>query len=314
MHEQVTPNRRRIDFTTIVLLTLPPLIWAGNAVIGRAVRTAVPPFHLNFLRWAFAGLALLPFVAGELKGIWPVLKKTWKDTFLLGFLGVTCYNSFQYLALTTTSPINTSLIGSSGPVFSLLLGVLLFGERVRRGQVAGAAISLVGVAWVMVRGEPGRLASIDFERGDLYMLLATMCWALYTWLVRRKRPAMPMGVLLFVQICFGLVAALPPLLYESATSSIVINVDWHLVLVVAYISLMASLFAYFCWDKGVARAGAQLPMFFQNLSPVFAALIATLTIGEIPHAFHVVGLVFILTGIVLASHSGKQVRATPARL
>ena len=173
----------------------------------------------------------------------------------MGFLGVTCYNSLQYLALTTTSPINTSLIASSGPVFSLLLGVLLFGERVSGGQVAGAAISLLGVAWVMVHGEPSRLASIDLERGDLYMLLATMCWALYTWLVRRKRPDMPMGVLLFVQICFGLIAAVPPLLYESATSSIVVNVDWHLVAVVAYISLMASLVAYFCWDKGVAPRG-----------------------------------------------------------
>jgi drug/metabolite transporter (DMT)-like permease len=299
--ESVTPNRRRTDFTTIVLLTLPPLIWAGNAVIGRAARTSVPPFHLNFLRWAFAALALLPFVAGELKGLWPVLKKTWKEVFLMGFLGMTCYNSFQYLALTTTSPINTSLIGSSGPVFSLLLGVLLFGERVRAAQVLGAAISLVGVAWVMMRGDPGRLAGIDFERGDVYMLLATMCWALYTWLVRRKRPAMPMAALLFVQICFGLIAALPPLLYESATTNIVINVDWHLVAVVAYISLVASLLAYFCWDKGVARAGAQLPMFFQNLSPVFAALIASVTIGELPHAFHLVGLVFILAGIVLAS-------------
>jgi drug/metabolite transporter (DMT)-like permease len=310
--ESVTPNRRRIDFTTIVLLTLPPLIWAGNAVIGRAARTAVPPFHLNFLRWAFAGLALLPFVARELRGIWPVLKKTWKEAFLMGLLGVTCYNSLQYLALTTTSPINTSLIASSGPVFSLLLGVLLFGERVRGGQVAGAAISLLGVAWVMVHGEPTRLASIDFERGDVYMLLATMCWALYTWLVRRKRPDMPMGVLLFVQICFGLIAAVPPLLYENATSSMVVKLDWHLVAVVAYISLMASLFAYFCWDEGVARAGAQLPMFFQNLSPVFAALIATLTIGESPRAFHVVGLAFILAGIVLASRAAKKVRPMTA--
>ncbi len=309
--ESVTPNRRRIDFTTIVLLTLPPLIWAGNAVIGRAARSSVPPFHLNFLRWAFAGLALLPFVAGELKGLWPVLKRTWKETFMMGFLGMTCYNSFQYLALTTTSPINTSLIGSSGPVFSLLLGVLLFGERVRGAQVAGAAISLVGVAWVMMRGDPTRLADIDFERGDLYMLLATLCWALYTWLVRRKRPAMPMGALLLVQICFGLIAAVPPLLYESATTSIVITLDWHLVAVVAYISLVASLFAYFCWDKGVARAGAQLPMFFQNLSPVFAALIASVTIGELPHAFHVIGLAFILAGIVLASRpaNGQAVAA-----
>jgi drug/metabolite transporter (DMT)-like permease len=297
---------RRVDLTTIVLLTLPPLIWAGNAVIGHAARDAVPPFHLNFLRWLFAGLALFPFVVRDVKKHWPTLRASWLAVLGMGFFGVTCYNSFQYLALTTTSPINTSLIGASGPVFSLLLGALLFGAVVNAAQVLGAVISLVGVVAVMMRGDPARLLAIDFERGDLYMLFATLCWALYTWLVRRNRPDVPMATLLFAQIVAGLLCASPGVIYESVTTTHAVVIDGRLIAIVAYISLMASLFSYFCWDKGIARAGAELPMFFNNLIPVFAALISVVALGEAPQIYHGVGLLLILLGIVLASRSRRD--------
>jgi drug/metabolite transporter (DMT)-like permease len=295
-----------VSWTTVLLLTLPPLIWAGNAVIGRAARTEVPPFHLNFLRWSFAGLALLPFVANDLKAAWPQVRKSLAALMLMSFFGVTCYNSFQYLALTTTTPINTSLIGSSGPVFSLLLGVLFFGQKLKAGQVLGAIISLVGVAFVMLRGDIGRLASIAFERGDLYMLVATLFWAAYTWLVRTRRPELSMSMLLFAQIVFGLLWALPAVLFESATTTVAVSIDLKLVAIIAYISLMASLFAYFCWDRGVSRAGAALPMFFNNLTPVFAGLISTVALNEAPQPYHAVGLVLILAGIVLASRNSVR--------
>ncbi len=295
--------RRGIDWTTVVLLTLPPLIWAGNAVIGRAARTVIPPFHLNFLRWTFAGLALFPFVVKDLKAAWPAVRAGLPAILLMSFCGVTCYNSFQYLALTTTTPINTSLIGSSGPVFSLLLGVAFFRQKLMAQQVIGALISLAGVALVMLHGELARLAGIDLERGDLYMLLATLLWAAYTWLVRVKRPELSMAMLLFVQIVFGLMWALPALLYESATTTVTVTIDAKLCAIIAYISLMASLFGYFCWDRGVSRAGAELPMFFNNLTPLFAALISAAVLKEVPHAYHAVGLLLILAGIVLASRS-----------
>jgi drug/metabolite transporter (DMT)-like permease len=291
----------RIDLETLVLLTLPPLIWAGNAVIGRAARSVVGPFHLNFLRWAVAGLVLVPFVARDLRRFWPQLRPSLGWIALMGFLGVTCYNSLQYLALRTSSPINTTLIGSSGPVFTLMLGALFFHERIRALQVVGAVVSLAGVAWVIAHGDLSRLRALDLDRGDLCMLLATLGWSGYTWLVRQRRPKAPIGALLMIQIVFGLVFAAPLLLYESAAGLALPPVSWQLAAMVAYIAIFASLMAYFCWDRGVARSGALLPMFFFNLTPVFAALMASAALGEEPHGFHAVGLTLILAGIVCAS-------------
>jgi drug/metabolite transporter (DMT)-like permease len=52
--------QRRLTLSTALLLTVPPLLWAGNAIVGRLVRDAVPPMTLNLLRWFLALLILLP--------------------------------------------------------------------------------------------------------------------------------------------------------------------------------------------------------------------------------------------------------------
>ena len=295
----------RLDLIAVVLLTLPPLLWAGNAVVGRVARDSIAPFHLNFLRWLVAAILLFPFVARDLPKSWPALRAVWPWVLLMGLLGVGTYNALQYLALTTSTPINTSLIASSGPIFSLVLGALLFAERVTTSQIAGAAVSLLGVLWVMVHGDIARARAIDLDIGDLYMLLATLSWAVYTWVVRKRRPKVTMAVLLFAQIVSGLMLALPLAAFESIRPAHPLVIDLKTMAMVGYIATCASLIAYFCWDRGVARVGAQLPMFFQNLTPVFAALISSVALHETPELYHLVGLGLILLGIVLASRRAR---------
>src|SRR5215468_2051493 len=102
----------RLSPSTILLLTIPPMLWAGNAVVGRLVAPLVPPQALNFLRWAGAFLLLLPFG-------WPLLRPTspiWprmRRYAVLGLLGIGCYNALQYLAVRTSTPINVTLVASS---------------------------------------------------------------------------------------------------------------------------------------------------------------------------------------------------------
>ncbi|MBA2674181.1 DMT family transporter, partial [Ramlibacter sp.] len=134
----------RLTPATAALLTVPPLLWAGNAVVGRLVNGLVPPITLNFLRWALAFLLLLPFAAQVLRpgsALWT----HWRRYTLLGLLGVGCYNALQYLALTTSTPLNVTLVAASVPVWMLALGALFFGQRVSGRQVVGALMSIVGV-------------------------------------------------------------------------------------------------------------------------------------------------------------------------
>jgi drug/metabolite transporter (DMT)-like permease len=290
----------KLDARTAALLMLPPLFWAGNAVVGRALVGLVPPLALSFLRWALAGVILTAFVWRGVREHWPALRARWRDILLMGVLGVGAYNTFQYLALQTSTPINVTLIAASSPVFALAVGALFFRERVRAGQWAGAAVSIAGVLWVLARGDAGRLASLAIAPGDLYMLVANLTWTYYTWLLRTRRPDMPLGPLLAAQIAVGALAVAPLAATEAALGA---RIVWTPATFagLAYIAVLPSIVAYYCWDRGVAHAGAVIPVYFANLTPLFAALLSTVLLAEAPHLYHGVGLVLILAGIHLAS-------------
>ena len=150
MQHKLTPG-------TTLLLMVPPLLWAGNAVVGRVVHELISPRTLNFLRWVLAFFILLPLAHQVLRPdslLWP----NWRRFALLGLLGVGCYNALQYLALQTSTPLNTTLVGSSAPIWMLGVGWLFFGQGVARRQMLGALLSILGVLVVLSRGELAQLA------------------------------------------------------------------------------------------------------------------------------------------------------------
>ena len=146
-----------LSVRTAVLLTLPPLLWAGNAVVGRLAVGSVPPLTLNFLRWTLAALLLLPLGWRVLREPRDILAR-WPHLMLLGLLGVGTYNAMQYLALVTSTPINVTLIAASLPVWMLAVGTVFYGEHPTRRQGLGAALSVAGVLLVIARGDPSALA------------------------------------------------------------------------------------------------------------------------------------------------------------
>ncbi|MGB4926109.1 MAG: DMT family transporter, partial [Giesbergeria sp.] len=174
--------QEKLGGRTAALLVIPPLLWAGNAVVGRMVHDLVPPLTLNFLRWLLAFALLLPLAHQVLRrdsGLW----SHWRRYALLGLLGIGLYNAFQYMALQTSMPINVTLVGSSMPVWMLAVGALFFGTRISQRQLIGALLSMTGVLLVLSRGEWSALLALRLVPGDVFMLLATICWAFYSWLL-----------------------------------------------------------------------------------------------------------------------------------
>lgn len=291
----------RLTPSTAALLVLPPLLWAGNAVVGRALVGHFPPLALSFWRWALAFAVLLPFAAHTMVAHRAVLRSHWRILAVLALLGVGCYNSLQYVALQTSGAVNATLIGASGPVAGLLIGAAFFGVRVRHRQWLGALLSIAGVVWVIARGRATNVVQLELAAGDLIMLLATVLWSLYTWLLRRHRPPLPMTAFLAVQVGLGALMILPVYALEYAIVQRVPEASAGNLAALAYVVLLPSIVAYYCWDRGVARAGAVLPMYFTNLTPVFAALLATFFLAEPIGLYHLVGGALILYGIHLAN-------------
>ncbi|WP_137894371.1 DMT family transporter [Ramlibacter sp. 2FC] len=289
---------------TALLLTLPPLLWAGNAVVGRLVHELVPPVTLNFLRWALAFLILLPLAGWVLRpasGLW----SHWRRFALLGLLGVGCYNALQYLALQTSTPLNVTLVASSMPLWMLAMGTLCFDARVTRSQLAGALLSMAGVAVVLSRGQWQQLLALRLVAGDLFMLLATLCWAWYSWLLsRRAEPEairQDWAAFLMAQVVLGLAWSGLFTAGEWALTEARIAWGWPLAAALAFVAVGPAVLAYRCWGLGVQRAGPAVAGFFSNLTPLFAALMSALFLGESPQPFHALAFALIVGGIVVSS-------------
>jgi drug/metabolite transporter (DMT)-like permease len=302
MQQRLTPG-------TAALLILPPLLWAGNSVVGRMVRESVSPMTLNFIRWLLAFLVLLPLAAPLLRRDSP-LWTHWKRYAALGLLGIGCYNALQYLALQTSTPVNTSLVGSSTPLWMLAIGALFFGARVTPRQLLGAALSIAGVLLILGRGRWEQLAALRMVPGDIYMLLATAAWALYSWLLSRTtepdEARRDWASFLMAQMAFGLpwsaAFAAGEWTWNGHTH---IDWNWPLAAALVFIALGPALIAYRCWGLGVQRAGPQTAGFFSNLTPLFTALLSAAFLGEMPQWFHGAAFVLIVGGIWASSPSRR---------
>lgn len=297
MNQRLTPG-------TAALLVTAPLLWAGNAVVGRMVHTMIPPITLNFIRWVLAFAILLPLAHRVLRKdspLWP----HWRRYAVLGLLGIGLYNALLYMALQTSTPINVTLVGSSMPVWMLAVGALFFGASVTRQQLLGAVLSITGVLIVLSRGEWSQLLALRLVPGDLFMLLATASWSFYSWLlVRTSEPASLRGdwaAFLMAQMVFGLCwsGTFAGMEWSFAPT----HITWGLPLLaaLAFIAVGPAVLAYRCWGMGVQRAGPAVAGFFVNLTPLFAAVLSAAFLGEAPHLFHGVAFALIVGGIVVSS-------------
>ena len=293
-----------LTLRTAGLLLIPPVLWAGNAVVGRLIHESVPPLTLNFLRWLLAFVLLLPLA-------WPVLRPRselwghWKRFSLLGLLAVGAYNSFQYLALQTSTPINVTLVASSTPIFMLVMGTLFFGQRATTRQWIGAALSILGVLLVLSRGDWDTLVQLRLVMGDIYVLCATAAWAWYSWLL--SQPKDPPAVrsnwaqYLLAQMAFGLVWAGGFTWIEWTVQPREIVWSGGIVAALVFVAIGPSLLAYRSWGLGVQRVGPSTAAFFANLTPLFAALLSSVMLGESPRIYHLLAFLLIVGGIVVSS-------------
>ncbi len=286
------------------MLVAAPLLWAGNAVVGRALNTLIPPITLNFVRWLLAFAMLLPLAWQVLRPgspLWP----HWRRYALLGLLGIGSYNALQYLALQTSTPLNVTLVGSGMPVWMLIIGALCFGVPASRRQIAGVLLSVAGVVLVLSRGSWEQLLALRLVPGDLYMVAATISWSFYSWLlVRTSEPRELRGdwaAFLMAQMIFGLGWSGAFAGVEWSLGATQITWGWPLAAGLAFIAVGPAILAYRFWGVAAQRAGPVVGGFFINLTPLFAAVLSTVFLGEAPHLYHALAFALIVGGIVVSS-------------
>lgn len=283
----------------LALLALAMLFWAGNWVIGRALREAMEPFTLNFVRWAIATLILAPFTLPSLAAQWPVIRRHWPILLLLALTGVSVFHALVYLGLRSTTTVNGVLLNSSLPLFILACSWILERERATPRQLGGLALSLAGILVILSRGEPASLLALEVHAGDAWILLAMPVWGLYSVLLKR-RPAGLGGLgFLFVISALGTLLLVP--------AAVLAPPRWpgtEAALGIAYIAVFASILAFICWNRGVAIVGANVAGVTLHLLPLFGTALAIVFLDEAFRPFHAVGFATILAGVLVATRRG----------
>lgn len=296
---------QRLSPTAVLLLTFSPLMWASNAVVGRVVAPLIPPMTLSLLRWLVACLILLP-LAGQIlrrdSPLWP----EWRRMAWLSLLGVSGFNGLLYLALKTTTPINVSLLSATLPIWTLLVGRFFFRQSITVAQALGSALSIAGVVLVMCRGEWALLTRLHWVAGDVFILIAALLWAFYSWLLAHPTPGIApvqsnWSAFLLGQFVFGLGWTSLFTALEWSLTDAHVQWSWPLLAAVLFFAVGPGILAFRAWGAGVARTGPAVAGFFANLIPLFTALLSLVFLDEAPQLFHLGAFALIVSGIVLSA-------------
>ncbi|MBS7813411.1 DMT family transporter [Roseococcus pinisoli] len=289
-----------LDVTGLLLLIPPPLFWAGNFIVGRALRHDIPPMTLSFWRWVIALLVLLPFAWRPMRRD---LHKYWRyrwRVLSLSLAGVVGFTSLVYLGLRSTTAANGLLLNSFIPILIVLFGALFYRQRLRAGQLLGLTLSFAGVLTIVMHGEWSRLASLSFSPGDLTVFCAMVSWAFYTLWLRGIPAEIDRVGLLGMQIMVAL-AVLGPLSLLEGASGQVATWSAESLGALAYLGLFPSVIAYLLYNLGVARVGAARAGLSIHLIPLFGVVLAVLFLGETVHGYQLLGMATILAGVTCAA-------------
>ena len=297
-------NSNSIDYQNLkayLYLFFATLFWAGNFTIGKfASIENIPPYTLSFLRWLLVWLILFPFTFREIIKLKGEIHKNSKLFFILGFSSVGVFSAFTYNALVHTQVINASLFNTAIPAMIILVCFLLKIEKTNVFQLSGLLISVIGILVIITRLDVNILLTLNFNKGDIYMLFAITAWGIYSAFLKKRNFEVSLLALVQIICSFGLILLLPAFIFETTQGQIVeINKNFFLILI--YVAIFPSIGSYYCWAGAVSIIGANRAGIFLSLIPLFSTIFAMIFFNEKFLFFHFIGSVLIILGLFLSN-------------
>ena len=289
-----------------ILLVLTTLFWSGNFIVGKAASTYdIPPFSLNFYRWLFAGLILLPFTFKEILNKKSYIFNNIGFFIILGITSITIFNSTVYYSLYYMQVISGVLMISTIPVWIMFISSILGIEKTNKFQIFGVILSLLGVLFIITKSDMNIIKNLAFNRGDLIMTIGMFAWALYSALLKKKSYEISQITLLEVVIITGLIFLIPIYILEMKFGNQIV-LGKPFILTLSYVVLFPGLASFFFWIKGIAIIGANRAGVFLHLMPVFGSIMAIILFDEKFMFYHLLGAIFIIGGITLSNKKIKN--------
>jgi drug/metabolite transporter (DMT)-like permease len=289
------------NYSAYGLLILATLFWSGNFIVGKfAYLFQVPPLTLNVLRWMSVWLILMPFTYEEIKNNLPTIKKNWLIISFMGVITISTFNSVVYYALNYTKVINSVLVLAAIPAATIVLSSLMKIEKTNIFQLLGLFLSIIGIGSIISYGDIQNIINLNFNKGDLMMLVCVICWALYSTLLKKYKFKFSQFTLIQLMVTAGIFFLIPQFFYEQS-NDLEVNFNKAFFAILIYVVIFPAIAAYYCWQKGVEIIGPNRASMFIQLMPLFSAIMAIIFLNEKFELFHFVGASFIVLGIYLSN-------------
>ena len=283
------------------MLTLCAFFWSGNFIVGKfATLYEVPPLTLNFLRWLIVWIILIPFTFRDILKNIKVIKKNFYPILLMSITSISIFNSVVYYSLNFTQVLNGALMISTIPVLIVFISFLFKTEKINFSQVLGLILSITGVLTIITRLDFTKLIHLDLNKGDLWLLVAMLSWAIYSTMLRTHKTDLKYLSFISVIVSIGLIFLFPQFLLEINNHQI-IRFNFPVFLITSYVVLFAGLGSYVLWNKAVVIVGPNKAGIFLHLMPVFSSFMAIFLLNEKLMNFHIIGAIVIIVGIYLSS-------------
>ena len=294
------------NYSAYLFLVLATFCWSGNFIVGKfATVYEIPPLTLNVFRWISVWFILIPFTYKEIFENLPYIKKNWLVISFMGVITISTFNSVVYFALNYTQVINAVLMLSAIPAATIVLSSLMKIEETNIFQLLGLVLSIIGIGSIISNGDIQKIISLDFNKGDIWMLVCVITWSLYSTLLKKNNFKFSQFTLIQLMVSVGILFLIPQFFYEKSIG-LELNLDKNFFLILIYVAIFPAIAAYYFWQKGIEIIGPNRASMFIQLMPLFSAVMAIIIFKEKFELYHFVGAIFILSGIYL---SNKKVYA-----
>lgn len=267
----------------------------------------IQPLEMAFFRWFFVLIIVSPILVIHYKKILNSLKENLLIMIILSIFGITAFNTLLYVGLTMTTAINALIINSSIPILVLLLSFLILKQNIKINQLFGILISTLGVIFLILQGDFSRILSLEFNHGDIWIIVSSLTWALYSVVLKFKPKDLNDFEFFATIVLLGFIFLLPIYLYQGYSLDYEINLVKSNYLIFGYVSIFASSLSYYFWHQGINDIGAAKTAQFTHLMPIFGAILAYIFLDEVLQFYHIIGVVLIGFGIYLSLFYKKHI-------
>jgi len=289
------------NYSAYLFLVLATFCWSGNFIVGKfATVYEIPPLTLNVFRWISVWFILIPFTYKEIFENLPYIKKNWLVISFMGVITISTFNSVVYFALNYTQVINAVLMLSAIPAATIVLSSLMKIEETNIFQLLGLILSIIGIGSIISNGDIQKIISLDFNKGDMWMLVCVITWSLYSTLLKKNNFKLSQFTLIQLMVSVGILFLIPQFFYEKSIG-LELNLDKNFFLILIYVAIFPAIAAYYFWQKGIEIIGPNRASMFIQLMPLFSAVMAIIIFKEKFELYHFIGAIFILSGIYLSN-------------